>query len=31
MTVTGLAGTDLQNLNDAGGRWSLPLGLVARF
>jgi hypothetical protein len=29
--IEGLAGTGLENLNDAGSRWSVPIGGVVRF
>ena len=29
--IEGLAGTGLENLNDAGSRWSVPISAVLRF
>jgi hypothetical protein len=29
--IEGLSGTGLENLNDAGDRWSVPVSGVARF
>jgi hypothetical protein len=29
--IEGLAGTGLENLNDAGSRWSVPIAGVVRF